>query len=114
MAKHTPGPWLLSPTDDTIVIDATGNEVAAVDGDYNDPDTWPQMEANGRLIAAAPEMLEALKETVASLIDAVSLLKRGSKKDAPSDTMFNMMIADYEKAIKQGRAIISKAEGRND
>ena len=56
MAKHTPGPWVTSATDDTVVIDATGREVAAIDGDYNDPDTWPQMEANARLIAAAPEM----------------------------------------------------------
>lgn len=61
MAKHTLGPWVLSATDDTVVIDATGLEVAAIDGDYNDPDTWPQMEANARLIAAAPEMLDALR-----------------------------------------------------
>lgn len=58
---HTPGPWKISLTDDTVVIDATGAEVAAIDGDYNDPDTWPQMEANARLIAAAPDMLAVLR-----------------------------------------------------
>ena len=62
MNKHAPGPWKVSPTDDTVVIDADGREVAAIDGDYNDPDTWPLMEANARLIAAAPDLLEALKD----------------------------------------------------
>lgn len=111
MAKHTQGPWVTSATDDTVVVDATGLEVAAIDGDYNDPDTWPQMEANARLIAAAPEMLEALKATVASLVAAVSLLKRGSKKAAPSNTVFDMMVSDYEKAVELGRAAIINAEG---
>ena len=54
-AQHTPGPWRVSLTDDTVVVDATGHEVAAIDGDYNDPDTWPLMEANARVIAAAPD-----------------------------------------------------------
>ena len=60
-SKHTPGPWRLSPADDTVVIDATGSEVAAIDGDYNQPEAWPLMEANARLIAAAPDMLAALE-----------------------------------------------------
>lgn len=66
-ATHTPGPWRVGPVDDTIVTDAAGKEVAAIDGDYNDPDTWPLMEANARLIAAAPDLLAALrraKETI--------------------------------------------------
>lgn len=58
---HTPGPWRVGPVDDTIVTDAAGKEVAAIDGDYNSPDEWPRMEANARLIAAAPELLGALK-----------------------------------------------------
>lgn len=66
-SKHTPAPWSLSPTDDTIVIDAAGREVAAIDGDYNDPDTWPLMEANARLIASAPELYESLCDLIASI-----------------------------------------------
>jgi hypothetical protein len=64
-AGHTPGPWVVGPVDDTIVThlgaDGFRYEVAAVDGDYNQPDEWPVMEANARLIAAAPEMLQALE-----------------------------------------------------
>ncbi len=59
--KHTNGPWKVSLTDDTVVVDANGAEVAAIDGDYNHPDTWPVMEANARLIAAAPDLLAALE-----------------------------------------------------
>lgn len=69
--KHTPGPWVVGPIDDTVVThlgkDGVRYEVAAIDGDYNDPTNWPIMEANARLIAAAPDMLEALekaKETI--------------------------------------------------
>ena len=62
--KHTPGPWVVGPVDDTVVThlgaDGTCYEIAAIDGDYNDPDTWPIMEANARLIAAAPELLDTL------------------------------------------------------
>ena len=94
MAKHTPGPWVTSATDDTVVIDATGREVAAIDGDYNDPDTWPQMEANARLIAAAPEMLRALKELYSIAV---------SEGVVGDDTTLPM-----------AAAAIAKAEGRND
>ena len=55
--------------DDTTVIDANGRFVASVCGgdddlgdvDYNNPDEWPILEANASLIAAAPDLLEALK-----------------------------------------------------
>lgn len=65
-APHTPGPWEVGPVDDTVVshVGADGKryEIAAIDGDYNEPDQWPVMEANARLISAAPDMLEALIE----------------------------------------------------
>ena len=61
-ATHTPAPWRVGPVDDCRVEDALGNEVAQIDGDYNQPETWPVMEANARLIAASPDMLDALIE----------------------------------------------------
>lgn len=59
---HTPGPWRVSLTDDTVVVTVDGSEVASIDGDYNEPDLWPIMEANARLIASAPSLLSALRE----------------------------------------------------
>jgi len=58
--KWVPGPWHVGPVDDTTVFAADGSEIAAIDGDYNQPETWPIMEANARLISAAPELVEAL------------------------------------------------------
>ena len=57
--------------------------------------------------------VEALRTTTAHLVAAVSLLKRGGKKAAPSDKMFRTMIADYEKAIAQGRAALAQGESGN-
>lgn len=70
--KHSPGPWRLSLTDDTIVLDANGNEVADISGDYNDPELWPVMEANARLIAAADDMWRALRTIANDRDDCVS------------------------------------------
>lgn len=63
MSGHTPGPWsfndygeiLCGPEDDQLRI----AELAPWE-----PQHIPEMTANARLIAAAPEMLEALKEAV--------------------------------------------------
>lgn len=59
MATHTAGPWRVGPVDDTAVTAADGTEIchASGDGDYDDDAVWPVMEANARLIAAAPDLL---------------------------------------------------------
>lgn len=64
--KHTPGPWM---------FDATLKGDGSFGGSYivsnNAKRTWPLAEVyredNARLIAAAPELLEALKALVADL-----------------------------------------------
>jgi hypothetical protein len=60
MSAHTPGPWTYQPTagnhDFAAYPEATGRDVALV-RDFN--------EANARLIAAAPELLGALRLFVA-------------------------------------------------
>ena len=100
-AKHTPGPWRVGPVDDTRVEDANGNEVAQIDGDYNQPDTWPLMEANARLIAAAPDMLAALK--AAKEADKINIARGGAAKFIEADQRAQRLI----------RAAIAKAEGSN-
>ena len=54
MRTHTPGPWTISPTGLAVyagpaVIEFTGC------------DSYEQRHANARLIAAAPDLLEALR-----------------------------------------------------
>lgn len=65
MTQHTPGPWVQGKEDDfkgiAITTPARGMAyvaIANVPVDYTDR---PEREANARLIAAAPELLEAAK-----------------------------------------------------
>lgn len=57
-AQHTPGPWSTTTPDDTFIT-SEGRDIAEIIGDYR---VYHEvMEADARLIAAAPEMLEALE-----------------------------------------------------
>jgi hypothetical protein len=68
--KHTPGPWVTERDSKFITgnlsyfyVEANDCPVCEISADYI---TWfnkkeQELEANARLIAAAPEMLEALK-----------------------------------------------------
>lgn len=58
--KHTPGPWRIGvrqPNSDKFIYGANGGEVANCDRLINFAD---ENLANARLIASAPELLEAL------------------------------------------------------
>lgn len=70
LAEATPGPWRVGPVDDTVVVAADGSEIAAIDGDYNEPDLWPMMEANARLIALAAALIKA-EEALAEATEIV-------------------------------------------
>lgn len=86
-SKHTPGPWKVAgPIGAAIWItdESSNNQIAAVYGKSQTAGA----DANARLIAAAPELLEALKEVV--------------------------VISDREHtAWIKARAAIAKAEGRS-
>lgn len=60
MTKHTPGPW--AAFDTAVVAPAYEMPVARVsNGIRGNPWTREARTANARLIAAAPELLEALE-----------------------------------------------------
>jgi hypothetical protein len=61
LMEHTPGPWKIGK--DTRVIGAD-SEVVCFGNSANDKN-----KANARLIAAAPELLEALKEIIGECPD---------------------------------------------
>lgn len=63
-AKHTAGPWHIGvrqPSSDKFIYGSKGEEVADCDRKTNFPD---ENLANARLIAAAPELLEACKNAL--------------------------------------------------
>lgn len=80
----TPGPWRVGPVDDTVVVAADGSEIAAIDGDYNEPDLWPMMEANARRIARVPDM----EETILSLAAEIERLKYQIHEASDPDFLF--------------------------
>ena len=81
---------------------------------------WPTrcaaLEADGiaarkRVVALEAEnakLREGLKDTTAHLVAAHSLLSRTprAKKAAPSNTMFDMMLRDYETSCERARALL--------
>ena len=97
MSKHTPGPWKTVarnyPIADTGDYDGcwevlTGDPKKPIVQIWGDSD---EDEANARLIAAAPDLLEALKDTL---------------------QLLEVYCGDFEEGTrKQARAAIAKAEG---
>lgn len=101
--QHTPGPWRWDESWGAIVVDRpdmqrlicpmwTGCDRACMGRDVVDEDL-----ANARLIAAAPDLLEALKSCLPDLAHYVS--KHGPGPD---------------KRLDAARAAIAKAEGRGE
>ena len=105
--KHTPGPWSYEtrePCGDTsrgwIVTDpqSDNNDVLAhVDNENTREELGQSAEVNARLIAAAPDLLEALINTLSSF-----------KSQVGRYTTDTIAIA----VIKQAEAAIARAEGR--
>ena len=104
MSKHTPGPWTYDQgqyADWGCVKDASGFLVAksvvpyGTDQNACRRERIDPCEANARLIAAAPDLLEAL-ETLESMPDERSI-----------HDISNEELAAWEKA----RAAIAKAKG---
>lgn len=104
MSKHTPGPWVVEerpPNMRVIFAGLTTDRRPApcvlMDGDQ---------EANAHLIAAAPEMLEALKVVTDTLIEWLPRL-RGQRE---AEEMSRAYVAGQ---IAMAQAAIAKAEGRS-
>ena len=91
MNKHTKGPWRLSEEKfSTLYVEPF---ICAIFG------TDKMAEANARLIAAAPELLEALEDMVALAADAMRAAQRDGCEYA------------IEAELSSARAAIAKAKG---
>jgi hypothetical protein len=84
-AQHTPGPW--SVWGDTITDDAKARHLAVIKNGA------PETEANARLIAAAPDLMEAINLCVLVL----------SGDEMSKSTLI--------RALEKGVAAIAKAKG---
>ena len=89
----------------------TPKKIWLADYQLRDVATW-EWEGGTPYIRAdiVDELVEALKNTTANLVAAHSLLQSGGEKAAASNTMFEIMLKDYEKSIEVGRAALKKLE----
>lgn len=101
MSAHTPGPWLITDSG-TFVYALNGRgsnrfwlSVSAAGPDHA---TQAEREANARLIAAAPELLEALQWYVDN--DGTNIGQPGNEP--------------YEAGLNRARAAIAKATGETE
>lgn len=99
--KHTPGPWIV--THDGRLIEAEYREgyVASVsfyDSQFCGPEDEAEAAANAFLIAAAPELLEALKAARSAW------LAEANSGDGVNE--------EQEPILAQVDAAIAKAEGK--
>lgn len=102
MSKHTPGPWRYSVSDydGEFVITGSNEGGGSVLPILGRTHNWPRnAEANARLIAAAPDLLAALKRYVAATDHACLV-----EGDNPH--------AEFAEPLRSALAIIAKAEGR--
>jgi hypothetical protein len=111
MNAHTPGPWMVGELHSgsaLVDIKARGLVVTRTLVLSADPDCDPliEAEANARLIAAAPDLLAALKGLLEEAGSLASLVDQEfNVGDDPSN-------ADGD-AFKCAEAAIAKAEGRS-
>lgn len=87
LGDHTPGPWVFNGGDHAPILHIYATDDKHV---FHDVRPLPEQEANARLMAAAPELLAALKALLAELPNFMA--KSGAVGDA--------------------RAAVAKAEGR--
>ena len=98
MSKHTPGPWDIgyAQGNDIVIVGLEGVvEICTV---WSDPDA-----CDARLIAAAPELLEALKVAACEIADWGSYA---------SEYFQNKH--DLQGAISRAKAAIAKATGETN
>ena len=97
MNKHTPGPWGVIIGDAGPIV-FSGNKGSMV-ATCTKRITSTERESNARLIAAAPELLEALQD----MIDSVIVLDVTESERS--------LVSAAENAIAKARSAIAKATG---
>ncbi len=112
MAEHTPGPWRVDRSDwgQPQFINAGDTPLVALWGYVSEKTT---VEANARLIAAAPEMLEALKASNRTLIAERDVIYDSITNSAGeiTDPAEGKGLAEYNALIDANRAAIARATG---
>ena len=125
-SKHTPGPWAMEtvrtscglchrvgpfPSPKSWKADKPAH--ACIYDDYPPTGGSPELVANARLIAAAPDMLAALKALLQANDDVQTALCDGPDVPGWDRTALPRAQANVTAAEAVAKAAIAKAEGRS-
>jgi hypothetical protein len=105
--KHTPGPWLVhpygvqaGPHNPGFDVGPRGIAVATVIGEFHAVRPGPQTVANATLIAAAPELLAALRDAERWIAESESGIGRRSAEPKLNGRL----------VLREAQAALAKAE----
>ena len=106
-AKHTPGPWTVIDAITTkeryhIATDNAAPYASMIAHLHGTDPKHGDKEANARLIAAAPALLEALRKT----LDALEIAHEYASKTAPA-----LSCVKWAETEDAARAALAQAEG---
>lgn len=107
MSAHTPGPWSGRPSHDPVLLqgcEEAGLSIAFACGG-GDP-RRAEFIANARLIAAAPELLEAATRIMAAMRSVFTFSDM-----ADDEWIYDELGSDLAGAYFDARAAIAKATG---
>jgi hypothetical protein len=107
MTQHTQAPWTVSEAEIEALVDPENSQtyyapVCSIDTEWGD-EIW---KANARLIASAPELLEALKKSEQRIIQLCETVNVLSKKTGGIER--KVRVEDFADVA---RAAIAKATG---
>lgn len=109
-AQHTPGPWRIGDAGQTVFGPKSDQPspitIATLPGETPRVAT-SERKANACLIAAAPELLEALQRLLWKAQDQLYALKN-SRNNYTDSSEYVSQLKDY---INNARAAITKAKG---
>ena len=105
MSKHTPGPWSFNTSPNcwsVLQVGSSGRWIVAGGTAWAIPGRQSEAEANARLIAAAPDLLEALEDLREWALDHGEVVFAGGGMHA---------VDPMNSCLRRASAAIAKATG---
>jgi len=112
--KHTPGPWTHIGTTNAAGTPIPGEVVSASAGatvcvvPHARPMAIERLTADAVLIAAAPELYDALRELLTDMVIAQGNMRKAAKRDPAWEGCAEII----QPRVDAARAAIAKAEGK--
>ena len=106
MSQHTPGPWFHAGNGDIYTVDASTGKTADVACSYLRIDN--KCDANARLIAAAPDLLEALQGL--HCVCEIALAGKQGQQHDNFETRHGSFV-NASSAMESAEAALAKATG---